>query len=315
MTDGRCAWLDAAGWNTSDSPGNRSDVVRSRAAAAADDVDEAAGGEVLYELGGLVRELVVGAEGVWQTGVRIARDVALGDLREVGEVRAHIARAKRAVDADAERLRVAHARVERLERLSRQRAAALVRDRKRDHQRQPKTLFREDVLDGDDPRLGVERVEDRLEQDEIGTAVDEAADLLFISLAQLVEPDGAKRGIVHVGGDRQRPVRRPDRPRDVALPIRRLRGPLRTGGLCQPRSFDVQLVRNVLELVVRLRDRRAAERVRLDDVRAGREILPVDLADHVGTREDQEIVVSPQILRMILEALAAEIRFRQLVPL
>ena len=79
------------------------DVIRRRAAAAADDVDEAAGGEVLHQLAGLGRQLVVLAEGVRQAGVRVAGDVALGDPREVGEVRAHVARAERAVDADAER--------------------------------------------------------------------------------------------------------------------------------------------------------------------------------------------------------------------
>jgi hypothetical protein len=41
----------------------------------------------------------------------------------------------------------------------------------------------------------------------------------------------------------------------------------------------------------------------------------VDLADDVGPRQDQQVVVALQILRMILEPLAAEVRFRQLVAL
>src|SRR5215211_8318427 len=107
-------------------------MVWSRSTTAADDVDEAAGREVLNELAGFRRKLVVLAEGVGQTCVRVAGDVALGDAREIGQVRAHVARAERAIDADAERARVAHRGVERFERLARQRAAALVGDRERD---------------------------------------------------------------------------------------------------------------------------------------------------------------------------------------
>ena len=86
---------------------DRRDVIRRRAAAAADDVDEAAGGEVAQQRAGLVGLLVVLAERVRQAGVRVAADVALGDPRELGEVRPHVARAERAVDADAERPGVA----------------------------------------------------------------------------------------------------------------------------------------------------------------------------------------------------------------
>ena len=96
----------------------------------------------------------------------------------------------------------------------------------------------------------------------------------------------------------------------------RLRRPL--GGdfaFAMPRPFDVQLVGHVLEQVVGLRDGGAAERVGLDDVGAGGQVLPVDLADHVGPRQDQQVVVALEILRVILEALAAEVRFRQLVAL
>ena len=38
----------------------------------------------------------------------------------------------------------------------------------------------EDLLAGEDGRLGVERVEDRLDQDEVGAAVDQAGDLLGV---------------------------------------------------------------------------------------------------------------------------------------
>ena len=49
------------------------DVVRGRAAAAAEDVDEAARREVAHQRRGLLRLLVVGAEGVRQAGVGVGR--------------------------------------------------------------------------------------------------------------------------------------------------------------------------------------------------------------------------------------------------
>ena len=60
----------------------------------------------------------------------------------------------------------------------------------------------------------------------------------------------------------------------------------------QLRAFDVQLVDERLEPVVGLRDRGAAERVGLDDVAAGLEVLAMDLGDDVGPRQHQQVVVA-----------------------
>ena len=75
-----------------DRPGDRPDVIRRRAAAAADDVDEAAVGELAEQRRGLVRQLVVLAERVRQAGVRVAADVAVGDARQLRQVGPHVAR-------------------------------------------------------------------------------------------------------------------------------------------------------------------------------------------------------------------------------
>ena len=62
-----------------------------------------------------------------------------------------------------------------------------VGDGARDHHRQPHALLGEDLLAGEDRRLGVQRVEDRLDQHEVGAAVDQPAQLLAVGGAQLVE--------------------------------------------------------------------------------------------------------------------------------
>ena len=74
-------------------------------------------------------------------------------------------------------------------------------------------------------RLGVQRVEHRLDQDDVGAALDQPAHLLRVGLAQLVEVDVAEAGIVDVGRDRRRAVGRPDGAGDEARLVRRLRGP------------------------------------------------------------------------------------------
>ena len=163
---------------------------------------------VLDEPAGLGRRLVVLAEGVRQAGVRVGAHPARREARELRHVGPHLARAERAVDPDAERPRVRDRHPEGVHRLARQRPAAAVRDRHREHHRQLDALLVEHLLDGHDGRLGVQRVEDRLDEQHVHAAVHEPAHLLAVGVAQRVERDRAVRRVVHVRRDRQRPVRR-----------------------------------------------------------------------------------------------------------
>jgi hypothetical protein len=88
---------------TRDRFGDRADMVRRRAAAAADDVDEAGRGELADLRGHRLRAFVVLAEFVGQAGVRIGADQRVGDAADLGEMRAQILGAERAIEADGER--------------------------------------------------------------------------------------------------------------------------------------------------------------------------------------------------------------------
>jgi hypothetical protein len=81
------------------------------------------------------------------------------------------------------------------------------------------------------------------------------------------------------------------------------------------RAGEVHLRDDVLEAVVGLGNRRRVEGVRLEDVRARLEVLHVDLADHLGTRKAEEVVVPAQVLREVLEPLAAILRLGQPIAL
>ena len=71
--------------------GDGADVLGRRAAAAADDVDQAGRGELAEQRRHGVRALVVAAEFVRQAGIGIGADQRVGDARELGDVRAHLA--------------------------------------------------------------------------------------------------------------------------------------------------------------------------------------------------------------------------------
>ena len=73
-------------------------------------------------------------------------------------------------------------------------------------------------LDGEERGLGVERVEDGLDQQQVGAAVEQPAHLLAVGVAQLVEGDGAEARVGDVGRDRRGAVGRPERAGDKARP-------------------------------------------------------------------------------------------------
>ena len=178
------------------------DVLRSRAATTADDVDEAVARELAEEAARVLGPLVVLAERVRQAGVRMARDPRRRYCREILHVGPHLACAERAVDADDERLCVLNRDPERFDRLRGEVPAAAVDRREREPQRQ----FRCSVLRGEDRGLAVERVEDGLDEEQVDAAVAQRADLLRVGLDDLVEGRRAVRRVVDARRKRERDV-------------------------------------------------------------------------------------------------------------
>src|SRR5262249_2768909 len=158
----------------------------------AGDVEEAGGREVAEQRARDLGRLVVAAEGVRQAGVRMTRDEARRDVRERRDVRPHLPRAERAVDPGDERVGVLDGRPERRDRLPREVAAREVDDRGGD----PERDVRSGLTCGRDRGLGVERVEDGLEQQQVYPALDEARYLLCVGPLDLVEGVRAEAGVV-----------------------------------------------------------------------------------------------------------------------
>ena len=146
--------------------------------------------------------------------------------------------------------------------------------------------------------FGVQRVEDRLDQEQVHPALVERRDLLGVRLLDLVERVRAVGRILDARREGERDVQRPDRARDEAAEL--VRDLAR-----EPRARDAHLVGVVLERVVGLADRRGGERVRGGDVRAGLEVRAVDRGHDLGPRDVEEIRVAGDVARMVAEALAA----------
>ena len=133
-------------------------------------------------------------------------------------------------------------------------------------------------------------------------------DLLGVGGLDLVEGDAAEGRLVDARRERERDVQRAERPGDepAARLVRRLPR--------EPRALDVEVVDDVLEPVVGLADPRRRERVRGRDVRAGGEVLPVDVEDDVGPRQVEQVGVAGDLARVVAEALAAVVGSRRARP-
>ena len=225
-----------------------------------------------------------------------------------------------------------HGVPERLDRLRRDHRLAAAADRRRDHDRQLGAVLVEDLADGDERRLGVQRVEDGLDQQQVGAAGDERAHLLDVGGLHLIERDHPEAGIVGIRRVRERDRQRPDRAGDEARRAGRVRHPVGPfpalprrllvdlpGQAVEERIVDDLLVeRRILPAAVLARivdeelalgDAGGAEGVGLDDVRAGLEEAAMDVADHRRLGQREEIAVVQQVLLRVLEALAADVGF------
>ena len=204
-------------------------------------------------------------------------------LRQVPQVLAHLLGAGGAVDPD----HVGAHRVERHERRADLGAG----------QHAPGELDGDLHLDGQvdlggahggahtiDRGLGAEQVELRLDDEQVDAAVDQAERLLGVEVTQFAVPDLTEG---------REPRARTHRPGDESLAVRG-RGVL--GGVSRDAGGDaVQLTGAVREPVLAEGHAERSERVGLDHVGTGGEVLGVQPPDHVGSGLDQDLVAALQV--------------------
>ena len=191
-------------------------------------------------------------------------------------------------------------------RLAGKRAPRTIGDGARDHQRQAGAALGELLEAGEDRGLGVQGVENGLDEENVRAAIDEPLDLLAIGDAEFVEADRAEAWIVDVGRERGGPVRGPERAGHETAPSVSLLRPDR-GAARQSRAIAIELVDDILHSVVGLSDRGRGKRVGLEDVGAGKRVSEMDVLDRLWLAEGQKIVVALQGAVAGVKARAAKV--------
>ena len=170
------------------------------------------------------------------------------------------------------------------------------------------------LIDGGKRRLGVQGVEDRLDDQNIRAALDQRGCRLGIGRAQIVEAHRAKARIIDVGRNRGGAIGRPQGAGDeAALAVLGLRLVGRFAR--KPRRGKIQFGDKLFHPIVGLRNPRRTECIRFDDVGTGLEIGEINGLDRLRLGEAQEIVVASQVARPIRKARAAKFGFAELVLL
>ncbi len=236
------------------------DVRRGRPAAAAGDVEQAVLGPLAQRSGHLLGRLVIAAQVVRQTRVRVRRHGNVGDPRQDVKVLAQLLRAERAVEADDQWLRVTDAVPERLDGLPREGPSGGIDDRPADDQGNPLAQLVEQRFDGENRRLRVQRIEDCLDEQQVGPALDETSSGVAVRGLQLLPGHGACRGVADIRADGGSPVRRPEGSGHVSRAAR-IRAFRRVGCLArEARRGHVHLADDIrAEPVVGLGDGRRRE--------------------------------------------------------
>ncbi|MFU0840978.1 MAG: hypothetical protein ACFWUJ_21250 [Pseudomonas fragi] len=284
-------------------------MPRRGAAAAADNVEKAALGEFFNDLGSFGRQFVVLAEFIGQAGVGVRRNVGAGLVRQFFEVRAQFAGAQGAVQAHGNRFGMGHRVPECFGGLARQGTAGGVGDGAGNHDRQLDTQLFEYALYGEDRGLGVEGVENGLDQDQVGAAFDQALGGLGVVFHQFIEGHVAVAGVVHVRGQRAGAAGRAQYTSDKTRFVRGFQS-LGVGNLArQASAFYVQFVGQCLHAVVGLGNLGGVEGVGFENIGTRIQIRLLDGADHVRAGEHQKVVVALDVARPVGEACATIVVF------
>ena len=177
-------------------------------AAAACDIEESGLRHLTQMTGRIAGQLVVLTHLVGQSGVGIERQEHRDAMRQLFDKRSEVCHPKRAVQSEAQQVWVVtDTDIECLEGLSCQRPSAAVVDGRRYHYRYLSVGLVVETLDGIECRLGVQRVETGLHQQQVGSSFHECLCLFVVGVGHLVEGGLPIGWLTHIRGQRQRPGR------------------------------------------------------------------------------------------------------------
>ena len=284
-------------------PPDRADVVRASAAAAADEVDETVLREGAQRRRGDFRRLVIAAEFVRESGVRDRTDRNRGEAREEVDDGAHRFGADRAVHPGGGHLCVLDRNPERFGVLPGEIAPPLVHRREGNKQPRISRRLGNRVPGSLQRRLGVQGVETRLDEQEIGPSRQEARRLFPVGVPQLVPGNGPEGGVRNVGRHAQGAVRGAHGAQHETVPPRTVGDPAR-----DLRAAAVDLESASFEAVVEEGDGVRIEGVGGEGIRPGGAVEAMHLLHQVRPGQGQDIVETLERFRMLPERIAAKAR-------
>ena len=155
---------------------------------------------------------------------------------------------------------------------------------------------------GEQRGLGIERIEDGLDHQNIRATVEEATHRFGVAFHQFVKGYIARSGIVHIRRDRGGTSGRAQYARDKARLVRC--GKFVAQSARQLSSGHVQLVHQMLHLVIRHRDGVGVEGAGLQNIRTRFQILAMDAADYVWLGQHQQVVIAFYVNWVVSEGAA-----------
>ncbi len=153
-----------------------------------------------------------------------------------------------------------------------------------DHQRQRNAQRLKLALDSKNGGLGVQRVENSFDHDDVRAAFNQCARRFPIGGDQLIKSDITKGGIVDVRRDGTGTVGWPQHACDIARTVRRFCAPFIGAGAGELCRFVVNLRRQRLHMVVRHGDGGGVEGVSFQNIGARLKISVMYGADNIGLR-------------------------------
>ena len=158
-----------------------------------------------------------------------------------------------------------------------------------------------------DGSLGIERIEDGLDEQCIHTAFNECFYLFVVGFHQFVVGDASLSGVIHIGAD-------------GACLVGRANGTYHKAGLggsthgiglttCNGYSSKVDLAAQMLATIIGHRDALRIEGAGLDDVDAHTEVAAMNIGYHLGLAEAEQVVVALLQTWKVSKTFTAEVRF------
>ena len=288
-------------------------MLRCGATAAAENIEEAAACELGDDRCGLLRRFVILAEFVGQARIRVRGNILGADAGQSLDVGAQLGGAEGAVEADREWFGVGHRIVEGLRSLAGQGAAGGVGNGAGNHDWQFETELLEQLVQRIDGCLGIQRVENGLDHNQVAAAFDQCACSFDVVVDQLLKGHVARAGIVHIRGDTGRARGWTD---DAGHPAGFVGGGHGVGGATgHCGGGAVQFGYQILHVVVRLGQAGRIEGIGLDDIGPGFHVFPVQALDQFRLGKAQQVVIALQVLVEVRKAFAPVLALVQLLLL